>query len=261
MAIANPSQDLLMHAAFASDLLMNHPGADIRYINRMNAVKEQQSGESTAAAAVVLTPGEKIFEAVMKGSQGSIINLVKEGLDAGIMPDDMIQKHLITAIQKVGVLFEEKKYYLPQLIASAETMEKAINYLEPMLIKDDEEEKATIIMATVEGDIHDIGKNLVVLMLKNYGYRVIDLGKDVSAECIIETAVKEHAAIIGLSALMTTTLVSMKKTIELLHENELDCKIMVGGAVLTPEYAKEIHADFYAKDAKESVDIAKRVLG
>lgn len=118
----------------------------------------------------------------MKGSQGSIINLVKEGLDAGIMPDDMIQKHLITAIQKVGVLFEEKKYYLPQLIASAETMEKAINYLEPMLIKDDEEEKATIIMATVEGDIHDIGKNLVVLMLKNYGYRVVDLGKDVSAE-------------------------------------------------------------------------------
>ena len=111
MAIANPSQDLLMHAAFASDLLMNHPGADIRYINRMNAVKEQQSGESMAAAAVVLTPGEKIFEAVMKGSQGSIINLVKEGLDAGIMPDDMIQKHLITAIQKVGVLFEEKKYY------------------------------------------------------------------------------------------------------------------------------------------------------
>lgn len=113
MAIANPSQDLLMHAAFASDLLMNHPGADIRYINRMNAVKEQQSGESSATAAVVLTPGEKIFEAVMKGSQGSIINLVKEGLDAGIMPDDMIQKHLITAIQKVGVLFEEKKYYLP----------------------------------------------------------------------------------------------------------------------------------------------------
>lgn len=131
---------------------------------------------------------------------------------------------MITAIQKVGVLFEEKKYYLPQLIASAETMEKAINYLEPMLIKDDEEEKATIIMATVEGDIHDIGKNLVVLMLKNYGYRVIDLGKDVSAECIIETAVKEHAAIIGLSALMTTTMMRMRDVVELAQAKHCSSK-------------------------------------
>lgn len=260
MAIANPSQDLLMHAAFASDLLMNHPGADIRYINRMNAVKEQQSGESTSAAAVVLTPGEKIFEAVMKGSQGSIINLVKEGLDAGIMPDDMIQKHLITAIQKVGVLFEEKKYYLPQLIASAETMEKAINYLEPMLIKDDEEEKATIIMATVEGDIHDIGKNLVVLMLKNYGYRVIDLGKDVSAECIIETAVKEHAAIIGLSALMTTTMMRMRDVVELAQAKHCSSKIIIGGAVTTQSFADEIGADGYSRDAAEAVHLVERLL-
>lgn len=259
MAIANPSQDLLMHAAFASDLLMNHPGADIRYINRMNAVKEQQSGESTAAA-VVLTPGEKIFEAVMKGSQGSIINFVKEGLDAGIMPDDMIQKHLITAIQKVGVLFEEKKYYLPQLIASAETMEKAINYLEPMLIKDDEEEKATIIMATVEGDIHDIGKNLVVLMLKNYGYRVIDLGKDVSAECIIETAVKEHAAIIGLSALMTTTMMRMRDVVELAQAKHCSSKIIIGGAVTTQSFADEIGADGYSRDAAEAVHLVERLL-
>ena len=260
MAIANPSQDLLMHAAFASDLLMNHPDADIRYINRMNAVKEQQSGESTAAAAVVLTPGEKIFEAVMKGSQGSIINLVKEGLDVGIMPDDMIQKHLITAIQKVGVLFEEKKYYLPQLIASAETMEKAINYLEPMLIKDDEEEKATIIMATVEGDIHDIGKNLVVLMLKNYGYRVIDLGKDVSAECIIETAVKEHAAIIGLSALMTTTMMRMRDVVELAQAKHCSSKIIIGGAVTTQSFADEIGADGYSRDAAEAVHLVERLL-
>lgn len=261
MAIANPSQDLLMHAAFASDLLMNRPGSDIRYIDRMNAFKEAQTGENAAAAAVVMTPGEKIFDAVMKGSQGSIINLVKEGLDAGIVPDDIIQKHLITAIQKVGVLFEEKKYYLPQLIASAETMEKAITYLEPMLIKDDAEEKATIIMATVEGDIHDIGKNLVVLMLKNYGYRVIDLGKDVSAECIVETAIKEHAAIIGLSALMTTTMMRMRDVVELVQEKHCGSKVIIGGAVTTQSFADEIGADGYSRDAAEAVHLVERLLG
>ena len=261
MAIANPSQDLLMHAAFASDLLMNRPGSDIRYIDRMNAFKEAQTGENAAAAAVVMTPGEKIFDAVMKGSQGSIINLVKEGLNAGIVPDDMIQKHLITAIQKVGVLFEEKKYYLPQLIASAETMEKAITYLEPMLIQDDAEEKATIIMATVEGDIHDIGKNLVVLMLKNYGYRVIDLGKDVSAECIVETAIREHAAIIGLSALMTTTMMRMRDVVELVQEKHCGSKVIIGGAVTTQSFADEIGADGYSRDAAEAVHLVERLLG
>ena len=151
-----------------------------------------------------------IYKAVLNGSMKSILDEVKAGLAQGMEPGMIVSDELIPAINEVGDLFEQQKYFLPQLIASAETMEKAINYLEPMLIKDDEEEKATIIMATVEGDIHDIGKNLVVLMLKNYGYRVIDLGKDVSAECIIETAVKEHAAIIGLSALMTTTMMTFR---------------------------------------------------
>ena len=250
-----------MHAAFASDLLMNRPGSDIRYIDRMNAFKEAQTGENAAAAAVVMTPGEKIFDAVMKGSQGSIINLVKEGLDAGIVPDDIIQKHLITAIQKVGVLFEEKKYYLPQLIASAETMEKAITYLEPMLIKDDAEEKATIIMATVEGDIHDIGKNIVKVLLENYGYTVIDLGKDVPCQAVVDAAIEHQVKLVGLSALMTTTLGSMEETIRLLHEQYPSCQTVVGGAVLTPDYAKQIHATFYAKDAKDTVDVAKQVVG
>ena len=121
--------------------------------------------------------------------------------------------------------------------------------------------KGIIVIATVKGDIHDIGKNIVKVLLENYGYTVIDLGKDVDYQAVVD-AVKEHnAKLVGLSALMTTTLVSMEKTIELIHENNLDCKIMVGGAVLTPDYAKQIHADFYAKDAKESVDIAKHILG
>ena len=259
MAIANPSQDLLMHAAFASDLLMNRPGSDLRYIERMNAIKEQQNGENVQAA-VVLTPGEKIFEAVMKGSQGSILTLVKEGLEAGLVPDDIIQKHLIAAIQKVGQLFEEKKYFLPQLIASAETMEKAIGYLEPMLKKDDAEEKATIIMATVEGDIHDIGKNLVVLMLKNYGYRVIDLGKDVAADRIVAAAIKEHAAIIGLSALMTTTMMRMRDVVELVHEKNCDSQVIIGGAVTTQSFADEIGADGYSRDAADAVHLVERLL-
>ena len=124
-----------------------------------------------------------------------------------------------------------------------------------------EQAKDKVILATVKGDIHDIGKNIVKVLLENYGYDVIDLGKDVPYQAVVDAVKENDVKLVGLSALMTTTLVSMKETIELLHENNLDCKVMVGGAVLTPEYAKEIHADFYAKDAKESVDIAKRVLG
>ena len=121
--------------------------------------------------------------------------------------------------------------------------------------------KGKIVIATVKGDVHDIGKNIVKVLLENYGYEVIDLGKDVDYQTVVDAIRDNDAKLCGLSALMTTTLVSMKKTIELIHENNLDCKVMVGGAVLTPEYAKEINADFYSKDAKESVDIAKRVLG
>lgn len=121
--------------------------------------------------------------------------------------------------------------------------------------------KGKIVIATVKGDIHDIGKNIVKVLLENYGYDVIDLGKDVEYQAVVDAVRESGAKLVGLSALMTTTLVSMEETIKLIHENNLDCKIMVGGAVLTPEYAEQIHADFYAKDAKESVDIAKRVIG
>nr|MBP7882357.1 cobalamin-dependent protein [Lachnospira sp.] len=121
--------------------------------------------------------------------------------------------------------------------------------------------KGKIVIATVKGDVHDIGKNIVKVLLENYGYDVIDLGKDVEYQAVVDAIRDNDVKLCGLSALMTTTLVSMKETIALIRENNLDCKVMVGGAVLTPEYAKEIDADFYAKDAKESVDIAKRVLG
>lgn len=259
MAIANPSQDLLMHAAFASDLLMNRPGADVRYIERMNVYKLQQIPEH-AKVQELLSPGERIYEAVLKGSQGSILKLVSEGLESGLLPDNIIQNSLIPAIQKVGEYFEQQKYFLPQLIASAETMEKAIDYLQPMLVRDDAEEKATIIMATVEGDIHDIGKNLVVLMLKNYGYRVIDLGKDVSKERIVAAAMEEHAAIIGLSALMTTTMMRMRDVVEYAAACGCSSKIIIGGAVTTQSFADEIGAAGYSKDAAEAVHLVERLL-
>ena len=140
-------------------------------------------------------------------------------------------------------------------------MKTAIDYLEPMLqSKDNDEDAVTIVMATVEGDIHDIGKNLVVLMLKNYGYRVIDLGKDVPSELIVETAIKENAKIIGLSALMTTTMMQMQVVVDMVKERKLDVKVIIGGAVITQSFCDEIGADGYSKDAQEAVVVVKELL-
>ena len=172
----------------------------------------------------------------------------------------MIETLLIPAINEVGRLVDKQIYFLPQLISSAETMKIAIDYLEPMLKKENEAKLGTVIMATVEGDIHDIGKNLVVLMLKNYGFEVIDLGKDVPTDLIIETAKEKNADIIGLSALMTTTMTEMKKVIEKARAEKLSAKIIIGGAVITQDYADEIGADGYSKDAQEAVKLVKRLL-
>ena len=153
-------------------------------------------------------------------------------------------------------MFEQKKYFLPQLIASAETMEMAMKELEPLLATGDGGKRGKVIIATVKGDIHDIGKNLVALMLKNYGFEVIDMGKDVESEAIIEKAKESGAALIALSALMTTTMTRMKEVVELKNAAKLSTKVIIGGAVTTEEYAKEIGADGYAKDAREAVKVA-----
>ena len=175
----------------------------------------------------------------------------------------IVNEVLIPALDKIGEDFEKGTLFLPQLIMAASVAQAAFEVIREHMVQSNAApvSKGKIVIATVKGDIHDIGKNIVKVLLENYGYDVIDLGKDVEYQAVVDAVRENDVKLVGLSALMTTTLVSMKKTIELLHENELDCKIMVGGAVLTPEYAKEIHADFYAKDAKESVDIAKRVLG
>ena len=168
----------------------------------------------------------------------------------------ILNSDLIPAINKVGGLFEQKKYFLPQLIASAETMELSMKQLEPLLATGDGGKRGKVIIATVKGDIHDIGKNLVSLMLKNYGFEVIDMGKDVESEAIIEKAKETGADIIALSALMTTTMIRMKEVVDLKNAAGLSAKVIIGGAVISGDYAKEIGADGYAKDAQEAVKVA-----
>ena len=174
-----------------------------------------------------------------------------------------MNEHLIPALDAVGSRYEKKEIYLPQLINAATASQCAFEEIRKHMQSSGLESisKGKIILATVKGDVHDIGKNIVKVVLENYGYQVFDLGKDVAVEAVVETAIKEQVRLIGLSALMTTTLKSMEDTITALHESGHDCKIMVGGAVVSPEYAKQIHADYYAKDAKESADIAREVLG
>lgn len=271
MAIANPSQEILMNGAFSSDLLLHRPDSDIRYIERMNRLAEEKARFETvvvkkenadvSGSSDSGSKGSAVFQAVLKGNKGTILDEVKKKLSSGKKPEDIINDDLIPAINEVGVLFDKKKYFLPQLIGSANTMKLAIDYLEPMLErKDSGADMPTLVIATVEGDIHDIGKNLVVLMLKNYGYNVIDMGKDVPAEDIIETAIKEHAAIIGLSALMTTTMMRMKDVVEMCKEKHCESKVIIGGACITQNFADEIGADGYSKDAAECVRLVERLL-
>lgn len=276
MAIANPSQELLVSCAFASDLLLNKKGADIRYIELMNEVKARREamGEpqtvsagipvrsaGQSAAQAPLSPKEKLYADVLKGNGGSIVEDTKKALADGHEAKELLDDVLLAAINEVGELFDKGKYFLPQLIASAEAMKASIEYLEPLLAQNHSgKDMPTVVIATVEGDIHDIGKNLVALMLKNYGFQVIDLGKDVPKEKIIEAAREHNAQVIALSALMTTTMQQMKHVIQYAKEREVDAKIIIGGAVITQEYADEIGADGYSKDAADAVKLTKRIL-
>ncbi|MDE6419864.1 MAG: corrinoid protein [Lachnospiraceae bacterium] len=184
--------------------------------------------------------------------------LLQEGQDA----QDILNLALMPAIDEVGILFDKGTYFLPQLINSAEAMKLSIAVLEPHLAGNDGGKvQACIVIATVKGDIHDIGKNLVALMLKNHGFRVIDLGKDVESEQIINTARQENADVIALSALMTTTMMQMKEVVCMAHEQGLSSKIIIGGAVITQDFADEIGADGYSRDAAEAVVVVKKLLG
>ena len=178
-------------------------------------------------------------------------------------PMTIINEMLIPALDAAGTQFEQGKIFLPQLILTAGAAQSAFGVIREVLSRSSEApvSKGRIVLATVKGDVHDIGKNIVRVLLENYGYTVIDLGKDVPPQKVADAAIEHKVPLVGLSALMTTTLDAMAETIRLLQEQYPSCKTVVGGAVLTPEYAKQIHADFYAKDAKNTVDIAKAVIG
>ena len=263
MAIANPSQELLMYTALATDLLLGKEGASERYLGIVptTAMKMVGSKDVKVDSQTKEEAHHPIFDCVVKGDKESIIQEVKKEVEAGEKPSAVIEKYLIPGINQVGEYYDNKKYFLPQLIAGANAMKEAMEYLEPLLLAGKKDEaKATVVIATVEGDIHDIGKNLVVLMLKNYGYRVFDMGKDVPAESIVNKAIEENAQIIGLSALMTTTMMRMKDVVDLAKEKGCQAKIIIGGACITESFAEEIGADGYSKDASECVKLIDSLI-
>ena len=264
MAIANPNQDLLVAAAFASDLLLSKDCSDIRYIEKMQDISISATAVSKVDKKEEKSCADKtsvLYEMVLKGKKNTIAEETNKLLNAGADASELLNNSLLPAINDVGDFFDKGKYFLPQLIASAEAMKNAITVLQPKLLQEnDKKDMPTIVFATVEGDIHDIGKNLVVLMLQNYGYNVIDLGKDISKEEIVEKAMETKAAIIGLSALMTTTMQEMKEVVCYAKEKSCEAKIIIGGAVITEDYMEQIGADGYAKDAAEAVKVVQNLL-
>lgn len=257
LPIINPNVASMMGAVRSFAVLKGIDRNSIEYIEAYNNNKTVKQIDNTDNKQM------DIKQAILSGLKGETKKLTKKLLEDGVEALKIVDDMLIPALDLTGADFENGKIFLPQLIMSAEAAQAAFEAIkEDMINKNNAPvSKGKIILATVKGDIHDIGKNIVKVLLENYGYNVIDLGKDVPYEKVVETAIKEDVKLVGLSALMTTTLVSMEKTIELLRESGHKCTIMVGGAVLTPDYAIKIGADYYAKDAKESVDIAKKVLG
>lgn len=273
LAIANPSQQLLMRTGFAADLLLNKEGADLKYIEVCGRYQQNEklcklTGADSAfqdqkpeeEGAVKLF--EVIGEDVLKGRRRQIAGHLEEALRAGHQADSLLNEVLIPSINLVGDYFNSQKYFLPQLIMSAEAMRCGVAALEPLLMSAHKAGSGPcVVIATVKGDIHDIGKNLVAMMMKNYGFKVIDLGKDVPKEAIIQAAIYHRADIIALSALMTTTMREMKAVIELARGEGIQSKIIIGGAAVTADYAEEIGADGYSEDAVGAVGLVKRLTG
>lgn len=256
MPIMNPNQAAMMDAVRSYRVLQGIDVDSQEYI-RIYAQQKREAGKPHIESVHI-----NIEESIMRGLKEETRQLCTKLLTEK-EPLQIVNEHLIPALDAVGARYEKKEIYLPQLINAATASQCAFEEIRRSVQAGGLESisKGKIILATVKGDVHDIGKNIVKVVLENYGYQVFDLGKDVPVETVVETAIKEQVRLIGLSALMTTTLKSMEETIQALHESGHDCKIMVGGAVVSADYAKQIHADYYARDAKESADIAKEVLG
>ena len=277
LAIMNPSSEEMMAAVYAYNVLTNRDKQSGRYIARYadqvpasaalaKALQDKAaSGVPAAAEAAgpaVSGPYAPLMKAVEQGLKGEAAACTK-ALLAEKEPLELVDEALIPALDIVGVKYEKGKLFLPQLLQAASAAQSAFDEIKTAIAQRGGAgaSKGRIVLATVKGDVHDIGKNIVKVILENYGFEVIDLGRDVPVETVVETVREKDVHLVGLSALMTTTLKSMEETIAALHAAKLDCKVMVGGAVLTSEYAEKIGADWYAKDAKQSADIAKEFFG
>ena len=271
LAIMNPSSEEMMAAVYAYNVLTNRDKQSTKYIERF---ADRVPASTALAQAAKAVPAASAAEAELTGPYAALMKAVEKGLkgDAAAhtrallaekQPLEVVDEALIPALDIVGAKYEKGTLFLPQLLQAASAAQSAFEEIKTAIAQKGEgsASKGRIVLATVKGDVHDIGKNIVRVILENYGFEVLDLGRDVPVETVVDTVREKDVHLVGLSALMTTTLKSMEETIAALHEAKLDCKIMVGGAVLTPEYAEKIGADWYAKDAKRSADIAKEFFG
>ena len=271
LAIMNPSSEEMMAAVYAYNVLTNRDKQSTKYIERF---ADRVPASTALAQAAKAVPAASAAEAELTGPYAALMKAVEKGLkgDAAAhtrtllaekQPLEVVDEALIPALDIVGAKYEKGTLFLPQLLQAASAAQSAFEEIKTAIAQKGEgsASKGRIVLATVKGDVHDIGKNIVKVILENYGFEVIDLGRDVPVETVVDTVREKDVHLVGLSALMTTTLKSMEETIAALHAAKLDCKIMVGGAVLTPEYAEKIGADWYAKDAKRSADIAKEFFG
>lgn len=249
--IINPLSESMMNAYYSYNALMGYDDNCAEYIESV----------TLSQTSVTSSSSMDLKSAIIKGMKEDA-GVCAKALLKDTQPLDIINEYIIPALDVVGDGFEKNKIFLPQLLMSADSAKEAFNVIREYLVLSGQEKKSEnkIVIATVEGDIHDIGKNIVKVLLSNYGFDVIDLGKDVKCEKVLEETIKNDCKLVALSALMTTTVTNMEKTIKLVHENT-DAKVLVGGAVLTKSYAKMIDADYYAKDAMESVRIAKSFFG
>ena len=271
LAIMNPSSEEMMAAVYAYNVLTNRDKQSTKYIERF---ADRVPASTALAQAAKAAPAANAAEAELTGPYAALMKAVEKGLkgDAAAhtrallaekQPLEVVDEALIPALDIVGAKYEKGTLFLPQLLQAASAAQSAFEEIKTAIAQKGEgsASKGRIVLATVKGDVHDIGKNIVRVILENYGFEVLDLGRDVPVETVVDTVREKDVHLVGLSALMTTTLKSMEETIVALHAAKLDCKIMVGGAVLTPEYAEKIGADWYAKDAKRSADIAKEFFG
>ena len=271
LAIMNPSSEEMMAAVYAYNVLTNRDKQSTKYIERF---ADRVPASTALAQAAKAAPAASAAETELTGPYAALMKAVEKGLkgDAAAhtrallaekQPLEVVDEALIPALDIVGGKYEKGTLFLPQLLQAASAAQSAFEEIKTAIAQKGEgsASKGRIVLATVKGDVHDIGKNIVRVILENYGFEVLDLGRDVPVETVVDTVREKDVHLVGLSALMTTTLKSMEETIAALHAAQLDCKIMVGGAVLTPEYAEKIGADWYAKDAKRSADIAKKFFG